>query len=90
MDAKQLSRSIAARWGVKDGGLRKTVNRAIRTLPGGNETLDAIEAINAAILHAEQHGAAERVVANRSALLRVESIRQAMEDHVIECYDAGA
>jgi hypothetical protein len=85
MDGKELKEAIAEKFSVEIGGnLHKTINRAIRTLPGGNETLDALETLNAARNHASRHRATERVTAIDAAIDRVEEIRQSMERYVIE------
>lgn len=74
---------IAAEYEIKQGTTTQTVNRAIRTLPGGAEVLDAIEASNAARNHAMRAGANERVIAIDAAIDRLEEIRGAMERYVI-------
>lgn len=83
MNGKELNEAIAKRFGVAMGNLKQTINRAIRTLPGGNETLDVLESLNAARNHAQRHRANDRVVATDAAIDRVEEIRTAMEKHVV-------
>lgn len=81
---RRLNAAIAAKFGVPMASdLRKTINRAVRTLPGGDQTLDALEALNAARNHAQRHYAEERVVATDAAIDRVEEIRAAMEEYVV-------
>lgn len=85
MTNRELSKAIAARFGVADAGRPdKTTNRAIRTLPGGNELLDAIESTNAARNHASRAGATDRVVAQDAAIDNLEAIRDAMAAYVIK------
>ncbi len=84
MDVKTLRLAIVDRYGgPANRTLKKTLNHAIRTLPGGNETLDAIESLNAARIHAEQNKAHERVISTDAAIDRVEMIRDAMEQHIV-------
>lgn len=84
MNGKELNEAIAKRFGVAMASdKRKTINRAIRTLPGGNETLYALETLNAARNHAQRHRAEDRVIATDAAIDRVEEIRTAMEKHVV-------
>lgn len=83
MTSKELNEAIAKRFNVPMArDTRKTINRAIRTLPGGNEMLDALEALNAARNHAQRHGANDRIIATDAAIDRVEEIRTAMENYV--------
>lgn len=83
--SKQLNELVASHFGVAmASSVQKTVNRAVRTLPGGAETLDAIESLNAARNHAHRHQAHDRIVVIDAAIDRVEQIRTAMERHVIE------
>lgn len=82
MDRETRER-LADRYGLpRSASIRQIINRAIRTLPGGNETLDALEALNAARNHAARAGVRDRVIATDAAIDRVESIREAMEDHI--------
>lgn len=81
---KHLNEAVAERFGVKMGRPSQTINRAIRTLPGGGETLDALEALNAARNHAHRHRATDRVTATDAAIDRVEEIRSAMARYVIQ------
>lgn len=84
MNSKELNEAIAKRFCVEMASdKRKTINRAIRTLPGGNETLDALQSLNAARNHAQRHRAEDRVIATDAAIDRVEEIRDAMEKHVV-------
>lgn len=90
MQPKNLNEAIAKRFGVPMASdKRKTINRAVRTLPGGNETLDALEALNAARNHAQRNHAADRVIATDAAIDRVEQIRSAMEQHVVDLCSEG-
>ena len=83
--SSDLKQRIAARYGVRPNvPIARLINRAIRTLPGGHELLDAIEAANAARNHAQRAGASERIVAIDAAIDRLEDIRSAMERHVRE------
>jgi archaeosine-15-forming tRNA-guanine transglycosylase len=83
MNGKELNEEIARRYDVPMGSLQKTINRATRTLPGGDETLDALESLNAARIHANRHKADERVIATDAAIDRVEEIRSAMRERII-------
>lgn len=80
---KELYEEIAKRYGIQAGSPKQTLNRAVRTLPGGTETLEALESLNAARNHAEKHKALDRVVAIDAAIDRVEEIREAMVKHII-------
>jgi len=83
MTAKELNAAIAAQFSVKENAdLRRTINAAIRTLPGGNQTLDALTTTNAARNHAQKARASDRIVAIDAALDSLETIRDAMELHV--------
>lgn len=83
MPASDTVVALAALYGVRqNSSLKQAVNRSIRTLPGGAELLDAIEAINAARNHAARAGAKDRVIAHDACLDRLEQVRDAMEDHV--------
>lgn len=86
MDGKQLIAEIGERYNLPPSrvSLRKQLNRAIRTLPGGPELLDSIESQNAARIHAERHNATDRVVAIDHAIDALEKIRDAMVRHVVE------
>lgn len=85
MDNQELRKSIAAKYGgASNATTKKVINRAIRTLPGGPELLDAIMAANAARNHAARNNATDRIVATDAAIDRLEQIRDAMERHVIE------
>lgn len=85
MSGKEVREAIAKTYGVSTNGqVKQVVNRAIRTLPGGPETLDAIEAANAARIHAAIAGAVDRIVAIDAGIERLESIRSAMVDHVLK------
>ena len=84
MNGKELSAAIARVFCIDETPeLRRTINRAIRTLPGGSETLDAIESLNAARNHASKHKAHDKVVAIDAAIDRVENIRSAMANYVL-------
>jgi len=83
MEYKKKIDAICKAFGVAPrSNLPKTVNAAVRKLPGGNELLDAIEATNAARNHAHRAKAQDRVVAIDAALNRFEEIREAMERYV--------
>lgn len=85
MSTKELVEAIAAHYSVSsNGSFVRVVNRAIRTLPGGNELLDAIETTNAARNHALRHKAGDRVIVLDVAIEKLEVIRAAMERHVIK------
>lgn len=85
MDGKQLAEAIAEKYGIPAKGNRtQLINRAVRTLPGGNELLDAIEATNAARNHAARHKATDRVIAIDAALDRFEAIRDAMVKSIMD------
>lgn len=84
MTPKEISEAIAKKYGTSQTGkMHQRINRAIRKLPGGNETLDALEALNAARNHAQRAGALGRVTATDAAIDRVEGIRSAMQRHVL-------
>lgn len=82
MKSAEQAERIARAFLVPVGNLQQTTNRAVRTLPGGDETLDAIEALNAACNHAQRAKAFDRVTATEAAIARVEEIRAAMVRHV--------
>lgn len=85
MNGKELAEAIGAKYGVKaNTSYSQLINRAIRTLPGGAELLDAIETTNAARNHADRVKAHDKVVALDAAIENLESIRSAMENHIIE------
>lgn len=84
MAQKNITEAIAEKYGVKKDNKRKTINRAIRTLPGGNELLDAIESTNASRNHAQKAGDDMRVRSVDSAIDNLEDIREAMERHILE------
>ena len=85
MTNREKSEAIAKAFGMEPkGDVRRTINAAVRKLPGGNELLDAIEATNAARNHAHRAKANDRVVAIDAALNRFEEIRTAMERYVFK------
>lgn len=92
MNGKQLQAAIFSRYGLQPSkaSLKNTINRAIRTLPGGAETLDAIESENAARNHADRHRAIDRVIAIDNAIDALEKIREAMSTHVIKSVGGSA
>ncbi len=90
MGSRELNESVARTFSVqKAADIRKTINRAVRTLPGGNETLDAIESLNAARNHASRHRANDRVIAIDAAIDWVEEIRSAMSAYVLKKSGGG-
>lgn len=88
MNHKEKIEAVCKTFSIEPrSNLPKTINAAIRKLPGGDELLDAIEATNAAQHHAHRANAKDRVVAIGAALKRFEEIREAMERYV--CRKAG-
>ena len=88
MNKTEIVEAIGQKFGVKPHSiLLRTVNRAIRTLPGGSETLDALEAVNAARNHAHRAGKHDRLIGIDAAIDRLEEIRSAMERHVMEAIE---
>ena len=81
MKSKQ---EICDEFGIEPAAnFKKTVNRAIRTLPGGNELIEAITTENAALNHADRAGKNDRAIAIDSAINNLEEIYAAMRAHVV-------
>jgi hypothetical protein len=88
ISAREINIAIARKYGCSPSrSLESNVNFAIRTLPGGNELLDAIETTNAARNHSSKARADDRVIALDASIDKLEAIRAAMKSHIIQNLD---
>ncbi|TXH41649.1 MAG: hypothetical protein E6Q97_37065 [Desulfurellales bacterium] len=90
MTPKELNLALAERYGGDPKHrVVRNINRAIRTLPGGNEVLDALTIMNASRNHAHSARAHDRVMACDAAIDKLETIRNAMETHILKTVRAS-